>query len=370
MLQKLIFSITLLSFTFQLNASTHPDLIVNETNGESCMQCHTPHTDSWKKTKHFASKDILIDSKKASDILNDLGSQKSVLEDENCTTCHFTTKKVDQKVTPILGISCESCHGAAKDWVSIHQHSSIKDFMSYDINKIEDEQAKAKFTETKAKVAKLNDEASFKKLIYETTKSLGMIRSTDTYYLIENCYQCHTVPEPELLNKTKHKAGSSFEIIRYLTGDVLHHYKGENEKGAPVQPLSLEKKRELYVSGIILFLENSLRALDKGEFAEGEKKGSKYFEKMLLRTRRGIDDLIELDENLGGAISEVAELAKTFKPYEGKQNVRNLSKAQLPKLIELTKKNNLEFLENHAGSAELSKLDSVLEKIKTIKPYK
>jgi len=333
------------------------------------MQCHTPHTDSWMKTKHFASKDTLVDSKKASDIMTDYGSKKNALEEVACAVCHFTTKTVDQKVTPILGISCESCHGPAKEWLFIHQHSSIKDLMSFNSTKINDPKALELFNGVKAKVASMTDEASFKNLIYETTKSLGMIRSNDTYTLIENCYQCHTVPEPDLINKTKHKAGSSFEIIKYLTGDVLHHYNGSNEKGAAPQPLSIEKKRELYVSGTLLFLENALRALDKAEFASGDK-GSNYFEKMLLRTRNGIDDLIELNKNLSGGISEVSELTELFKPFEGKTNVRNLKKENLAGLIESTKSKNLQFLKDRIHAPELQKLDATIEKIKPVKSFK
>jgi len=347
-----------------LSASTHPDLIENQANGEACMQCHTPHTDSWMKTKHFASKDVLIDSKKASDILEDFGSDKSVLEEESCATCHFTTKTVEKKTMPILGISCESCHGAAKNWVSIHQHSTIKDFLSYDSGKIKDADALAKFNEVKSKVSGISDEAKFKELINKTTTSLGMIRSTDTYDLIENCYQCHTVPEPKLINTTKHKAGSSFEILRYLTGDVLHHYAGVNEKGAENKPLSIEKKRELYVAGKLLFLENSLKALSKGEV------DSKYYDKMLLRTRRGVEDVIELNDDLGGAIAEIASISAKVKPFEGKTNIKTLKKDQLPGLIADTEKANRSFIANNATAASLSKLDATIEKVRTIKPYK
>lgn len=356
-------------FSSSLFAVTHPDLIVNEVSGEACMQCHTPHTDSWMKTKHFASKDILIDSKKASDILEDFGSTKSALEEESCATCHFTTKTVESKPMPILGISCESCHGAAKDWVAIHQHSSIKDFLSFDAGKIKDADALAKFNDTKTKVKGLSDEAAFKALIHETTASLGMIKSTDTYNLIENCYQCHTVPDPKLINTTKHKAGSSFEILRFLTGDVLHHFAGVNEKGAENKPLSIEKKRELFVAGKMLFVENALRALDKGEFGSNGD-GTKYYEKMLLRTRRGIDDIIELDEDLGGAVPEVKELAAKLKPFEGKDNVKTLKKGDLAGLIEASEKLNRKFIAERATDASLSKLDETINKIKTIKPYK
>ena len=55
-----------------------------------------------------------------------------------------------------------------------------------------------------------------------------MIRPDMTYKLINNCYECHTIGNKDLINKTAeldnpHAAGSEFEIVSWLSGEVRHN---------------------------------------------------------------------------------------------------------------------------------------------------
>lgn len=95
-----------------------------------------------------------------------------------------------------------------------------------------------------------------------------MIRPQNLYALASNCFQCHTVPDPELVDVGGHTAGSEgFELVAWSQGQVRHNFLhgGKNEVASP------ERLRLLYVVGKVVELESSLRALSKatgaGDFA-------------------------------------------------------------------------------------------------------
>jgi hypothetical protein len=364
-------------FTFSSSALVAGQMI-NTGDGGQCLECHKPHTASWKKTKHFNSLGILKKGKKAAEILGDMGLSGSVTESESCAKCHFT---VNHTKKPVAGISCESCHGGAEDWFEIHKlnKKDLASKMEGRLDSVKSDSAKEHLTAFLAKVSGEADGPGYRKILTETTAELGMIRPTDTYALISNCYECHTVPEPDLINNSKHKAGSSFEILKYLTGDILHHYKGSNNSDARNHVLDDAEKRKLYVAGQLLFLENALMAWEKDPSFESGEGSTKYFGKMASRVRKGIGELVELDEILGGKIAPVAEIAKVFKPYDGKNkdakskyekwNVVKIEKSMIPDMKASLKKLNMEFIAHHSTSSDLSALDAVIGKIKAKKAY-
>jgi len=57
--------------------------------------------------------------KKAKEIAGKMGI-KRMKKDSACLTCHFTSGFKKGKIKAIAGISCESCHSPAKDWIKIH----------------------------------------------------------------------------------------------------------------------------------------------------------------------------------------------------------------------------------------------------------
>ena len=87
-----------------------------------------------------------------------------------------------------------------------------------------------------------------------------MIRPKLIYLLAKNCYSCHVVPKEKLVNVGGHPAGSKFELVSWSQGEVRHnswYSKGVNK------PASTERKRLLYVMGLVVELETALRGVGK-----------------------------------------------------------------------------------------------------------
>tara|TARA_Y100001934_G_scaffold278272_2_gene379101 strand:- start:4258 stop:5253 length:996 start_codon:yes stop_codon:yes gene_type:complete len=191
----------------------------------NCVSCHGPAVSTWKKTHHFKTFEEL-EERETTIALQEKLDIFLITEDENCTQCHYTMKNIDDELTAISGISCESCHGGAKEWNPVHQ--KIKDN--------EDPMALVK------------------------AEKLGMIRPKNYYDVAANCYSCHTVPNEEIVNKG-HKAGSEFELVAWSQGEVRHNFRASQGKENAEAPI--ERRRMFYVVGQCLDLEYSIRAVGK-----------------------------------------------------------------------------------------------------------
>ena len=191
---------------------------------ENCNECHAPMVEAWKLTHHFDTFTSMHRRPEARDISTKMGIRR--IKDESlCLKCHYTDKADDEgKVTAISGISCESCHSAAKDWIKVHNTKDDPDRL-----------AKA--------------------------EKLGMLRAINYYHVAANCFSCHTVPEEKLVNVGGHKAGSDFELVSWLSGEVRHNL--QKSAGKINEEIPAERRRMLYISGRALDLEFSLRALAK-----------------------------------------------------------------------------------------------------------
>jgi hypothetical protein len=191
---------------------------------ENCNECHAPMVEAWKLTHHYDTFNSMHRRPEARDISTKMGIRR--IKDESlCLKCHYTDKADDDgKVTPISGISCESCHSAAKDWIKVHN-----------VKEDPDRLAKA--------------------------EKLGMLRPGNYYHVAANCFTCHTVPEEKLVNVGGHKAGSDFELVSWLSGEVRHNL--QKSAGKVNEEIPAERRRMLYIVGRALDLEYSLRGLAK-----------------------------------------------------------------------------------------------------------
>lgn len=204
---------------------------------EACIKCHEKEGGAWHGTHHFKTYKELHKRKEAKEYAKNL-EIKRIKTSKECMSCHYTVQEIDAKpASAITGISCESCHGAGKDWIEVHQ-----DF-------------------GKDKDAKTEDPAHRKERLAKID-ALGMIRPSNIYKVAENCYQCHTVPNENLVNVGGHKAGSQFELYTWLNGEVRHNFRsGDGTNKKPDQ----NKKRLLYVVGQILDMEYGLRGVAKAK---------------------------------------------------------------------------------------------------------
>ncbi len=240
----------------------------------ACAECHKNEAEVWKGTHHFKTFRDLPRSKEAREIAKKMGARR-IKAASLCLDCHFTNQVSGGKVKAIAGISCESCHSAGKSWIKVHSGYS----------------GKKKATETPAEA----------KTRWEKAEAGGMIRPKEMYRLAKNCYSCHVVPREKLINVGGHTAGSAFELVSWSQGEIRHNlWYGD---GKTNKPASAKRKRLMFVVGLVVELETSLRAVGKAT----EKKT--YAVKMAGRASRA-------RKRLAGAakiLSNVPELAAAVK---------------------------------------------------------
>ena len=170
-----------------------------------------------------------------------------------CAGCHYTFLPASDD--PVAGVSCENCHGAAKNWVDDH----------------------AKFGGPKVTVK--TEDLGHRSERLKRIAAAGMIRPARThqtgsarlpqnrgagtfeglYTIAENCFQCHTVPNQELVNTGLHPAGSAFDLVSWSQGEMRHNVS-LTRKNDPASKLG---SRMMYVVGKALDLEYALRGLAK-----------------------------------------------------------------------------------------------------------
>ncbi len=220
----------------------------------ACSDCHTSEYAGWQASTHFKVYKTLHRSPEARDIARKLSIKGNLRRSDRCMTCHYTPKGA--KRTAVSGTSCESCHGGAKDWLDLHSTPAAGSGYTLETEPVGDRTARL----VKAEEA-------------------GMIRPHQVYRVAENCIQCHTVPDEDLVNIGGHTAGSAFELVAWLQGEVRHNFfisNGEKNHEAPTELIPAQHLRVLYVIGRMLDLEYSLRAAARttqpGIYADAMKK--------------------------------------------------------------------------------------------------
>jgi hypothetical protein len=206
---------------------------------QSCEKCHAAEIQTWKKTPHSETFLTLHRKPAALQIATKLGIE-NFKNDSNCIQCHYTmsTHQGSSQLEAIAGVSCESCHGASKDWIAVHN-----DYGGPNV--------------TKAQETREHRAARFHQSI-----QLGMRNPVNVYLLAQSCYRCHTVPDETLVNVGGHNAGSlDFELVSWSQGTVRHNFvRTDGQANAEETPGRL---RQLFVAGMIADLEFSMRATAK-----------------------------------------------------------------------------------------------------------
>ena len=277
---------------------------------DACGECHKSSVSIWKDTHHATTFQNLPRSDKGKEIAKAMGIRR-IKNESDCLTCHFTAAVVDEKVKPIAGITCESCHGAGKDWIDIHSDFGGKG------------------------VTAETEDPAHKTARYEQSEANGLIRPSQIYAVAQNCYSCHTVPNEKLVNVGGHPAGSKFELVKWSQGEVRHNVWYTKENNAS----SIERQRMMYIVGQALDLEHALRgvakATEKAKYAVAMAKRAKIAEKRLQKVAEVVDvpelqailaiaGAVKLklnnEEQLTTAANDVAaEAMKLADSYDGSQ---------------------------------------------------
>jgi len=201
---------------------------------ESCGECHKQEVEAWKLTHHFSTFNDMHRTDEAKAIADKMGIRR-IKSESLCLDCHYTSKATSDGPAVIAGVSCEACHGAAHDWINIHNDYG-KGF------------------------TKATEPADHRAVRLAGALKGGMLRPDDIYSVAQNCYQCHIVKDEKLVNVGGHSAGSAtFSLVSYSQGEVRHNFLDSGGKVNAVD--TPERTRMLFAVGTLLDLEYSLRAV-------------------------------------------------------------------------------------------------------------
>jgi Cytochrome c554 and c-prime len=202
---------------------------------DQCAKCHQAEVQQWMQTPHFATFDALHRTPRAKEIAERLG-ERSIKRSDVCTQCHYTQQQQGSRTRVVAGVSCESCHGGAADWLAIHADYGGEG------------------------VTKAAETAEHREQRVQESIAHGMNNPHNIYLIARQCYDCHTVPNERLVNAGGHLAGSAeFELVAWSQGMVRHNFlrTGGAENGSPTP----EELRVMFVVGAMTDLEYSLRAV-------------------------------------------------------------------------------------------------------------
>jgi hypothetical protein len=202
---------------------------------DQCAKCHQQEVQQWMRTPHFATFDALHRTPRAKEIADRLG-ERSIKRSATCTQCHYTEQNEGGRLRVVAGVSCESCHGGAADWIAIHADYGGEG------------------------ITKEQETAEHRAQRVEESIERGMNNPQNIYLIARQCYDCHTVPNERLVNAGGHLAGSQeFELVAWSQGMVRHNFvrTGGTANASP----SAAELRVMFVVGVMTDLEYSLRAV-------------------------------------------------------------------------------------------------------------
>ncbi len=300
-----------------------PEKIVNS---ESCGECHASAFEVWRKTTHQTGFRTLHRKAAAEEIAERMGF-RLLKRDSLCLSCHYTATVQRDELRAISGVSCESCHGAARDWIDVHNDYGGKG------------------------LDHTNEPPEHRRQRIEESIAAGMRRSSDNFYaLMSSCFRCHMVPDEDLVNVGGHGTGSGdFELVAWTSGEIRHNFLesflGDGGGENPERPMT--HKRVVYVLGRALALEHSLRAM-----AEATEKGV-FAKAAARRVRKTLRDVRALGQRLD--LPELASMVATVRALDVRPNQRQamLTAAEAIGVSART------FLDSHDGQ-QLASLDGVI----------
>ncbi len=268
---------------------------------QSCEKCHAAEISVWKQTPHYATFLTLHRKPEASQIASKLGIA-SFKNDSACIKCHYTMQANHGGLEAISGVSCESCHGAAKNWLEVHN-----DYGGTGVTR-ESESQEHRITRLRNSIAG------------------GMRNPINVYLVAQSCYRCHTVPDERLVNVGGHNAGSmDFEVVSWSQGMVRHNFVRSDGKSNDSS--SPQRLRQMFVAGMIADLEFSLRATasatEKANFGVNAAQRSARAAKRLAAAQTKLNQTL-LDEVLAVYRSVELKLNNRQQLTEAADNIASL----------------------------------------------
>ena len=305
------------------------NILVQDIDIDPCSQCHKSEFKVWKNTAHAKGFNDLHKKEAAQRIAKKMGFDL-VKRESLCLKCHYTPNLKSEKVIAVAGVTCESCHGAAKNWEPLHSDFGIP--------------GSAVFGEKKAQ-----ENAEHRRQRLAATARAGMLRPGSIYDVVANCFECHTVPHEKLVNVGGHSTGTQNFHLPDRIDKIRHNFLqsflfSDGKENAKVPP---SRKRLLYITGRVLDLEFNLRGAAKAT-QEGD-----YFENMVNRITDAIDELQAILERV--KVAEINEMIKIYKTTTLSPN----NEVELLGAAEKVQKHAKNLLKKHNGAA-FSAIDSLM----------
>lgn len=242
---------------------------------DRCGECHWAEHESWRRTSHATGYDTMHRRESAERIIDNLGLHL-VKRDSPCLACHYTPQQRDGQLRAVAGVSCESCHGAARDWIEVHNDYGVE--------------------ERDPGAARRMESDEHRRQRVEASRAAGMRRPSDVYGLLTRCFACHLVPDERLVNVGEHGTGSAgFEVVSRLE-PIRHDFLASflEGDGRTPTPKTVQDRRVPYVVGRGIAVEYGLRALAAATDPEG-----RYFRAAFRRLDSDLDELAEVGMRTG-----------------------------------------------------------------------
>jgi hypothetical protein len=229
-----------------------------------CSECHVEETDVWQRTAHYTGARSLTRSPEARAIADALGIRR-LKSDARCMSCHFTIEVAeDGEEKATTGVSCESCHGPARDWLPLH------DDFGTGVATAADESPEHRVARTAA------------------CEDAGMNHTDNLLRIATRCFACHSIGDRELV-EAGHPTGDGFELVAWSQGGVRHNFVRGHATNVSSAP---ERMRLMYVLGQLLDFEHAALSLSR---ASGP---SPFADSLVERAQRARDMLAAFDAKL------------------------------------------------------------------------
>ncbi len=265
--------------------NAHDPSKIVDTN--TCAECHESAIEVWRNTKHFNTYGQLHRGKKAREFADALGISVSSIRrpDSECASCHYTVGESRGRERVVAGISCQSCHGAAADWVEIHNEYGGPG------------------------VTKESESEAHKSQRYKAMHDAGMVYPADLYGLANNCFQCHLIANEKLINGSEHPTSSSFDLVERSQGNIKHYPAAD-----------AAKKNKLAIAGIAAQTVQGLKALANAA------PGTRFASEMESTVKQAASQFNSVAQQLNdGSLQKIASLLNEATLSAGNSKLASLS---------------------------------------------
>ncbi len=333
----LLISLSLLA-KHETQAQRPPQNPIENVGVESCGECHEEMLESWEQSAHARSYETLAKTQAAKDIISILGiSENDIMTKASCVRCHYTQEAFSGSPQTTAAVSCESCHGSGDKWIDHHNKKSLS---------------------RGERIARATN--------------LGMNHPGDIHSTSKTCYECHVIDDEQLVNQAGHPAVSrGFELLSWYSGEANHNFliqkAGRSTKShtSQIQPIPSSRKRMLYLTGKLLHLSSTLKAMAFAQDAPVDSNGN-FIKLKDGRYTFGVQHTIEVQRILR-SMKEVQAKVK-IPEYDRAIAITSAlafttgQQAQFTKTAEEIETLTREFTKNNTGS-NFAAIDAIVNQL-------